>query len=212
MDLNDIQKRIERTYKSVNGRIESDGSKYLIAGNFNNPLGLKFAIKEPNEQEIHLLLIGIVHSVANLKDHLKNVLSSQGKQKIVEDAINANLELQLLMDLNNADKHGYPLNKTRSGLDPIMIEHQHILHGEAGTQINGIIKIEFYIDEKDQQFKSRSTSEITRCDLIAIATAKIVDINRKFIMNFDSMIFKSLDVWEEIIKNNNLIVPKITTN
>lgn len=65
-------------------------------------------------------LTDIVSRLANLKDPLKNAVANSSRNaQTVEDHINSSYHLGIIVDLNNAEKHGYPLTRhTRSGIDP----------------------------------------------------------------------------------------------
>ncbi len=68
----------------------------------------------------------ILHNLANIKDNLIKSLEAKGKTKqqakrIVEDEINSSLHLQVLIDMVNQEKHGYPLTlHIRSHKNPLI--------------------------------------------------------------------------------------------
>ena len=56
----------------------------------------------------------IFYNLASLKDNIKNCLEKKGLDKnLIEIEINNSLHLQVLIDIVNQEKHGYPLKKTK---------------------------------------------------------------------------------------------------
>ncbi len=71
----------------------------------------------------------VIHNIANLRDHLKRWASHHGQdKKKVDEAVDACPELQIIKDLSNNDKHGYPPRKGgRSGQSPQLVEIDRVM-------------------------------------------------------------------------------------
>lgn len=124
MDFNDIKSRLIRTLNSLNGRYDGNIEKNINTffskeGNF---VSQTTTFGNKNEEELNYNIISILQILATFKDHLKKCLKKNNYgEQLIEGEINDSLHLQVLMDLVNQEKHGYPLTKTtRSKKDPII--------------------------------------------------------------------------------------------
>ena len=59
--------------------------------------------------ELSNLAYTLIHNIANLRDHLRKwaVQNEKDKEK-VDEAFTQSLELKIIQDLSDNDKHGYP--------------------------------------------------------------------------------------------------------
>ena len=188
MDFNDLELRISILYRAINTNYsfnypvipqtreyEENGKKYfqVIIDGGNITTD---EVLDANNRIIH-----ITHQLANLKDNLKNYLSKKSVSgQIVEDNINNSQFLSIITDLSNSDKHGYPTNSKRSRLDP------KIVNVRKGMQINNKLAKVFY-DVMDSRI---------------VFTADIVDFNDNFICDFNDLIEKAIENWEDFLINN----------
>lgn len=124
MDFNDIKIRLVRTLDSLNGRFNEDIEKNITIQSTKDGNSKIFSATFGNESEAAIInrIFLILYNLASLKDHLKTCLEKNGYDKnIVEKEVNNSLYLQVLIDLVNQEKHGYPLTRTnRSGKNPII--------------------------------------------------------------------------------------------
>lgn len=120
MDFNDIKSRIDRVYAAIGEVHIIDWEKEVKWNGNSNHFNIVFGPKDQNENANKIL--SVISVLANLKDNLKNRMTVKGlDKKLVENEIDNSIYLQLVTDIDNQDKHGYPLTKTkRSGLDPLI--------------------------------------------------------------------------------------------
>tara|TARA_R110002072_G_scaffold7473_11_gene40189 strand:- start:43 stop:618 length:576 start_codon:yes stop_codon:yes gene_type:complete len=138
MNYNDISTRLARLKEALTIE-ERDGESKLMKTVRDKAGTVSFAPQM-------LPLLNKVHSdisaLANMKDHLKKLAKQKGiAQSIVEEKINSNQELQLLIDLNNIEKHGTPLNKSRSGFNPILKYHSISMTIKGSSSGNNYITL-----------------------------------------------------------------------
>jgi hypothetical protein len=138
MDYNDFSERLKKTIKSLNGRFDDDIAVYVThekkeTFNSDNTKTTKFSFnysfgKDDTETVINRIFI-ILYNLASLKDHLKNSFEKQGiNGQLVEDEINNSLHLQVIIDIVNQEKHGYPLKrKNRSNKNPLIVGASQVL-------------------------------------------------------------------------------------
>ena len=191
MDYNSVKSRLERVYSSINKQFENDISKHvdivetdeIISISFNNDNDTAGTLNSINT---------IIHNLANLKDNLKNILDEKGlKGQFIEDEINNSIYLQLVVDLSNQEKHGYPLKRIRrSKKDPLIknINRHLSMSGNDSSVI---------IDQRTNQIKSTGDSKI-------VITANITDSKGRILFKLDELVDNSINKWEEIIKKYNI--------
>lgn len=122
MDFNDIQFRLSRTYKSINGRYDDDVDKYTIIEPWADGKGESWYFGNEDESDTLNKVMIILHNLASLKDHLKNSFKVHNLDpKLIEKEIDESLHLQVLIDIVNQEKHGTPLRNPRSKKSPTII-------------------------------------------------------------------------------------------
>jgi hypothetical protein len=201
MTIYDLESKIKRMYQTINESIDENVFNHLH--HITNPdtkqvIGFGFdGSRKNNDQENRV--IHIVHAIASLKDHLKKKVA---RGQMVEDVINNCLALKLLVDIDNANKHGYPLTKRRrSGLDPQIKNIRSIWNIDAGGSIISKRKFSFFKNENGSPEMSATTS-FERADGKIQITADITDIDGNFLMSFNDMVDEAVKEWEQIIENH----------
>jgi hypothetical protein len=179
MHYNDLNSRLERIYISINTKLEDGTAEYL---RFNRETG-SFS---SNPNQVLEKILSIVSNLSNLKDHLKKAATSKGVDKnLIEKEIENYLPLKLIIDINNAEKHGYPVTSKRSNLDP------KIVNVSSGLKVVGdeATSISIHPDGRIEQSGNVET----------ILDADIVDFHNNKICKFSELRIKSIDAWEKII-------------
>lgn len=189
MDYNNVKNRIDRIYSAIKIKEEDGTAEYLRLERIPNSNSAKFA---PNINEILNKLLMMVSHISNLKDHLKNIIEKNGGNKqLIEDTINENLALQLIVDLNNAEKHGYPVKNKRSGLDPKIIYVSSALTVVGDGQTSITIHPDGRIEKEG--------------NVTTVIKANILNFQNEIICSFDDLIENSIKAWEKIIADNNIV-------
>lgn len=189
MDFNNLEHRVSVLYKAI-----------YIYSSFNEPVVPITKEFEENGKQIFTVTVGggianddekfeafnrmilIIHHIANLKDNLKKFLSEKNlEEKVIEDRISDSLELSVITDLSNAEKHGYPLTKfKRSKLDPKIIN------------IRKEWNVKFPLSKV---FYNPMNSGVEY-------VADIVDFQDNFICSFNELIDKAIKSWEDFFIEN----------
>lgn len=132
----------------------------------------------------------IIANLANIKDCLKNKITKNGgNREIIETEINNSIYLQIIMDLANQEKHGYPLTITRRSKKDPRVENIH----RALTISN---------KQDDIVIRRSDGAAIKNC--MTTIVADIVDANGNFLYRLDDLVQKVLESWETIIKKYNI--------
>jgi len=183
-------------YLSINSKFEGNVLEHIKTEYFTK--GKKFSVSvnfkaKHNKNETINRINTIISNLANLKDHLKIRFKQKGgdPQKI-EDEINQDLPLQLILDLYNQEKHGYPLKITRrSGKDPRIVNISKAITTRPGVIATGFIR--------DPITGAGVTNNIA-----IVITADIVDNQGNLLCSLSDLISKSLNSWETIMTKYNL--------
>jgi hypothetical protein len=199
MDYNDIKTRLERVYSSIKSRFDNDVIKHQKVERNITETVASFKIsfdKGLNASDAENKIFTIIHNLANLKDNLKKSLyDSGGNEQDIENEINSSLHLQLILDLSNQDKHGYPLTKTKRSLKDPQIKNiaQSLSLGSSGPNSSSSYSI--------NPFTGQSTMS---GDCKTVINAEIVDSSGNLIIHLDELINASIAKWEEVIKKYNI--------
>jgi len=172
MILKCIQDRIKRIYISLEIKNYDGAAEFLEIA---HDVSSKISHFKTKENKVLNKLNMIVSNLANLKDHLKNLVEQLGgsKQKI-ENKISESRFLQVIIDLNNAEKHGYPVSRKRSNLDPKIanIISKLTMYGDGDTSIT--INPDGRIEPEG--------------NVVAAISADILDKQNRKIFSFDEMV------------------------
>jgi len=192
MDLNNLTLRLERIYTAIGDTTDAEIQKYIkvtIVGDANSPnptIKITFNNNQSESKTTNIVLVIIEH-LAKLKDHLKNKMGNQ--KQLVEKKVNESLELQLIMDLSNAEKHGYPVKTERSKKSP-RIQN---------------ITTSLVIPPQEKIGINPRTGEIVEPGSCFIRVeAEIVDKSGTLICRWPQMINKALGEWENFIQEHRL--------
>ena len=173
MDYNDIQNRLKRTFKSIESRYDDDVEKYTRIEQWEDGKGESWHFGVEDESDTLNKVMIILHNLASLKDHLKNTFKENNLDpRIVENAIDESLHLQVLIDIVNQEKHGAPLRNPRSKKSPRIIglsNGMRIADPRTGEE-----KFTMFID------------------------GTIIDKNGKRIFGLDELVENCFSIWENL--------------
>lgn len=192
MDFNNLALRLERVYAAIGDKADGEIQKYVkftIVGDVDDPkhtVVFSFDNGQSESKTTNIVFVIIEH-LAKLKDHLKTKLGS--RKNLVEDKINDSFELQLIMDLSNAEKHGYPLNTERSNRSPRLQS----------------ISTALVIPPQEEIAINLRTGEVVEPGKCRIEVqAEVVDKAGEFICRWPRLVDKATKEWEHFIHEHNL--------
>lgn len=196
MDINDIRNRLKRILHALDATVDDDYQKHFkIERNGESVTttfpanGDKLALENQTWEIIHLL--------GTVKDNLKKAIVREGGDgEFVERCINESPYLQILMDLWNADKHGYPVRRSRSGKNPkIQNIHQGAINNNNGQPIIALV-------HPDGGFTIPPEYPAPSVVLVA----DIVDEHNTFIIDYEILVEACYNIWNGIASHYNLFV------
>ncbi|MHC4795220.1 MAG: hypothetical protein ACYTF1_01130 [Planctomycetota bacterium] len=106
-----ILQRINRIYAAI-GAIEEDNPDKLRA-NVVQTEKIKGVFQDFrgsfSDDDFSNYAHTVIHNIANMRDHLRRWAAHNGHDKTkVDQTVDNSLDLQIIKDLSNNDKHGYP--------------------------------------------------------------------------------------------------------
>ena len=125
MDINDVSRRIARIISATGDMTYSakNGDTQLKDFKLDGKSGVLVEFGDLTDEQLTNSVISLLGQISNLKDILKKHAKDNGKNpKIVEQMIDNSLSLQLITDIVNAEKHGYPTTSNRSRRDPKILQ------------------------------------------------------------------------------------------
>ncbi len=139
----DIHQRIRRIYAAIDANEETDLTKFKANVLRTDKLDAVYQDFRGGLTDDALFNLAhmLIHNIANLRDHLRKWAARNGKDKSkVDEAVRGSIDLQLMIDLCNSDKHGYPpRNGGCSGKCPRLISINRVMrlrtHGKKGSTI-----------------------------------------------------------------------------
>jgi hypothetical protein len=197
MDLNDINQRVKDIYTSIGLTSEDLTGEHLkvvrLPGNI-----LAFSFDGKSLEDVPVKIMSVVGSISAIKDIIKN---KSADPKLIEAEIATSLPLQIVLDLTNAYKHGYPAKQKHSKKDPKIINEtrQSVMQKGGGYESNITRQIVGFDPDK-MQLEIREHGTITFRGVKVFITADIVDKDGNHLMSFDTLVNDSMAKWEEIIK------------
>ncbi|MEK7632857.1 MAG: hypothetical protein AAB473_03625 [Patescibacteria group bacterium] len=195
MDYNDIKARLERLYLALNSRLDSNIESRIRVE--HGVEGIYHTVSVSFDGGTDVADLGnkvgwIIGGIADLKDNLKNEVRRRGMSSgLIENKIKGSPHLQLIIDLANSQKHGYPLTKPeRSGRSPKIVD---IGTGLQGRTDKDNPSMSFSMDPFTGKFSSTGNVAI-------VISADIVDADDNYIMSLEDLIEGAMGQWQEIFE------------
>ncbi len=187
MDFNNLELKISVLYSSIDAHFSSYNEVEIKTKEFvkegKRHSVITFGGGEISKNEMlatYNKMLSVIHNLANLKDKtIDYIIKKDLNKQLVEDNINNSRYLSIIVDLCNSVKHVYPTNSKRSKLDP------KITNIRKSWNINlPLSKVCHNPMDSNVQFM-----------------ADIVDFNDNFICDFNELIEKSIQDWEDFFLN-----------
>lgn len=191
MVTEELVDRLHRIYAAVEAAVEGDLSKFpprVTVGEHNFRVYQDF-LGGLTEPQLSNLAHAIIHNIANLRDHLRHwARKNCQNQNDIDKTITNCPALQIIIDLSNNDKHGYPpRDGGHSKRSPKLVEVKRVLTIGPGTALiftpNGL----------KQTTSGDGSSQV-------IVDGTVVDINGVPIGDLYDLWNEALKAWEQQIK------------
>lgn len=195
MDVNDINAKIARLHSALENRIDPDYLKHAKIEELDKVVKLTLPGGIDSLPKLENIVRSIIDNLATLKDAFKNKLKSRGeKNPLVKNFIDSSIYLKVLIDLDNAYKHGYPTESNLSKMNPVIKNVRQTLRLEWNEGLPfGMIgtKGEFEIMNADSK--------------TVVVLADIYDENDVYFISLDNLIEICYDQWLSFAEHNKLL-------
>ena len=199
---NAILQRINRIYAAIMSIEEDDPQKLKATVIQTDKIkGMSQDFRGGfSDAELSNQVHSVIQNVSNLRDHLRHWAShhDQNKNK-VDPALDNCLELQIIIDLSNNDKHKGPLRKGgRSGKNPQLINIDRVMRLQTQAK-KGPSAICMTIGaDGAPKFIGNGTAK-------AVVTGDVVDNNGNRIGEFYDIANKAVEAWEALLVDFGLL-------
>ena len=201
----ELDERIRRIYEAIGASVDTDGRGYAseiaYVGDGQFESRVRFS-NDSNQAQLQNIVFTTVHNVANLKDHLKTWARSNNKDpEAIKRAVDGSLELRVVLDLSNLDKHG-PLRQGDSGysdLRPRLTEFRQALTlvpEGRGYRTSGSVIVSPFGEPPQVQFDGTCVQVM----------ADIVDQSGKCIGEIMSYARSAVHAWETLLAEYGLLL------
>ncbi len=203
----DISQRINRIYAAVGAMEESDPKKLratIVETDKIKAVYQDFRIGL-SDNELSNQAYLLIHNIANLQDHLLRWAAQNGQDKNkVHQALDHSFELQIIRDLSNNDKHGYPPRKGgHSGRSPKLTEINRVMRLRTQAKEGSMIMMTIGPGGVPEFIGDGSAK--------AVVTGQIVDNSDNLIGDLYDFVTKAVEVWEKVLIDFGLIMVKSST-
>lgn len=190
-----ILQRIGRIYTAIDSTEEDDPRELKAV--FTQTEKIKAMFQDfrggLSDDDLSNQAHSVIHNIANLRDHLRRWASHhhQDKNK-VDQAIDNSLELLIISDLSNNDKHGYPpRDGGRSGQCPQL------------TGINRVMRLQTQPNKGSEIGMAIGANGVPKFfgDGVAkaVVTGDVVDNDGNRIGDLYDIANKAVEAWEALL-------------
>jgi len=187
MDYNPIKQKVNIISASMKTRYELDilDKINIEIKHVSNYKSILVTFGKKNEIEIIRIIGDILHNIATIRDLMKNKMERTGQNKrLIENEINKCFHLQILIDIDNQLKHGYPLTiNPRTKKNPIMKNFRQSMSVSSGTSPGARSFFCISLDGKVE----------TKGDVSIIVNCDIFDDKGNNLFTLDEMINNSIE-------------------
>lgn len=199
--MDTILQRINRIYAAI-GAIEENDPKKLRATVIQTDK-IKAVFQDFrgsfSDDDLSNYAHTVIHNIANLQDHLRRWAAHNGHEKTKVDQIVANsLDLQIIKDLSDNDKHGYPRRDGGySGKYPQLVNINRVMQLKTQAKKGSTSGMTLGTDGVPKFFGDGTAK--------AIITGDVVNNNNNRIGDLHEIATKAVEAWEQLLADFGLI-------
>lgn len=200
MSLDDVLARLHRLYAAIDDALEGDLTKFprQIFQDEKHFAMYQDFVGGVTPAGLSNLAHSVIHNVANLRDHLRRWAANNGHNPSrIDQAISHSVPLQIITDLSNNDKHGYPpRNGGHSGKAPKLEGVNRVLRLTIAGQ-GSSVGVTFTPLGPKQVSGSVSTE--------VIVTGQVVDAHGTIIGDLYELEVEALKAWEQELRDLGIL-------
>jgi hypothetical protein len=196
-----IRQRISRIYAAIGAIEEADPHKLKATVIQTEKIKAVFQDFRGgfSDDELSNQAHTVIHNIANLRDHLRRWAAQNGQDKAkVDQTIDNCLDLQIVQDLSNNDKHGYPpRDGGRSGKGPQLVEINRVMRLQTQAKKGSMIAMTIGAGGVPKFIGDGSAK--------AVVTGEVIDTAKNRIGDLYEIANKAVEAWERLLADFGLI-------
>lgn len=140
----------------------------------------------------------VIHNIADLRNHLIRWATHNGHDKTkVDQTVDNSLNIQIVIDLSNNDKHGYPpRDGGHSGKCPQVVNITRVMKLQPQTKKGSTIRMTLGAGGATKCFGDGTAK--------AIITGDVVDNDKNHIGDLYEIVTKAVEAWEQLVADFGL--------
>lgn len=203
-----ISQRISRIYAAIGAIEEADPQKLKATVIQTEKVYAVFQDFRSGYSDVDLSNQAhtVIHNIANLRDNLRRWAANNGHDKNkVDTAVNNSFELQVIQDLSNNDKHGYPpRDGGLSKKSPKLIEINRVMRLQTQATKGSMVAMTLGRGGIPQ-FHGDGTAK-------AVVTGDVVDSVNGRVGDLYEITIKAVEAWEGLLADFGLVALKAAHN
>jgi hypothetical protein len=198
--MDTILQRISRVYAAIDDIEEDDPNKLraTVVKTDKFRVVLDF-LKGFSDEDLSNYAHMVIHNIANLRDHLRKWAAHNGHDATkVDHTFKNSLDLKIITDLSDNDKHGYPpRNGGESQKCPQLVNITRIMELKTQAKKGATMAMTLGTDGVPKFFGDGTAK--------AIITGDVVDNNNNCIGDLHEIATKAVEAWEQLLADFGLI-------
>lgn len=194
MSNDEVLDRLHRIYAALEAVIEDDLNKFppKVVSNERCFATYQDFLGGLNPAQLSNLAHSFIDNITNLEDHLRKWTKKHGQDpKQITETVSNSEPLQLIKDLANNDKHGYPpRDGGHSGKAPKLAEVKRVLKMTTGSAPGSGVSIVFTPDAPKQHVIGGGSAAV-------IVTGVVVDKDGNPLGDLYDIEVEALKTWEQ---------------
>jgi hypothetical protein len=203
LSIDELQSRLKRIFAALGDTLVVDFADYKpqIADGEKFVFLLHEIRTRPTKEDVHNAVFSAIANVGSLKDNLKKWATRNGRDPArVEEFVRSSFDLQVILDLWNGDKHGYPLRFSHSGREPRLTDLRTVLSLSTGTTPHSSAGV--VLGPAGPQI------ELTRSGGGGLAiTGSVVDMGGLHLGDVEDFLRRAVEAWRTLLTEYGVQVP-----
>ncbi len=192
---NAIVQRIRRIYKSIGNVEEYDLNKLKAKAIQNEKIKAIFQDFRGGltDDDLFNYALMIIYNISNLEDNLRRWAANNGHDKTkVDQTVNNSIDLKIIKDLANNDRHGYPpRNRGFSGTCPQLVNINRVMQLKTQANKGSIIGMTLGADGIPKIIGDGTA--------MAIITGDVVNEHNNRIGDLYEIANRAVEAWEHLL-------------
>lgn len=200
MPGDELLNRLGRIYAAIDSVYEDDLTKFppLVLEDEDRVVMHQDFKGGLSDADIENLAQSLIANIASFRDHLRAWAVHNGHDKNrVDQAISASFALQVITDLWNAEKHGSPRDKGRSGKAPKLVEVNSVLRFNIGGE-HGSASVVILASPGAPTMTSSGSAAV-------VVTGKVVDFDGAKIGDLYKLEVEAIEAWEQVLREFGIL-------